>query len=51
MTVMIFSMVVVMAACVAFQLLAYLTDVMFQLFSMFMFTCVVQLLDLTLKVM
>ena len=44
-------MIVVMAACVAFQLLAYLTDVMFQLFSMFMFTCVVQFLDLTLKVM
>ena len=44
-------MIVVMAACVAFQLLAYLTDVVFQLLRVLVLTCVVQFLDLTLKVM
>ena len=48
---MIFSMIVVMAAFIAFQLLVNLTNMMFQLLCVFMFTCVVQLLDLTLKVM
>ena len=48
---MIFSMIVVMAAFIAFQLLVNLTNMMFQLLCVFMFACVVQLLDLTLKVM
>ena len=51
MTVMIFSMVVVMAAFIAFELLVNLTDVVFQLLCVFMFACVMQFLDLTLKVM
>ena len=50
-TVMMFSMVLVMAACVAFQLLVNLTNVMFQLLGVFMFPCLMQLLNLTLKVM
>ena len=44
-------MVVVMAAFIAFELLVNLTDVVFQLLCVFMFACVVQFLDLTLKVM
>jgi len=44
-------MIVVMAACVAFQLLVNLTNMVFQLLCVFMFACVVQLLNLTLKVM
>ena len=44
-------MILVVAACVAFQLLVNLTDVVFQLLCVFMFACVVQFLDLTLKVM
>ena len=44
-------MIVVMAAFIAFQLLVNLTDVVFQLLCVFMFACVVQFLDLTLKVM
>jgi hypothetical protein len=50
-TVMIFSMIVVMAAFIAFQLLVNLTDVVFQLLCVFMFACVMHLLDLTLKIM
>tara|TARA_A100001011_G_scaffold32239_1_gene31110 strand:+ start:690 stop:1160 length:471 start_codon:yes stop_codon:yes gene_type:complete len=49
-TVMMFSMIVVMATFIAFQLLAYFTNVMFQLLRVFMFPCVMQLLNLTLKV-
>ena len=45
-----FSMIVVMATFIAFQLLAYFTNVMFQLLRVFMFPCVMQLLNLTLKV-
>ena len=41
-------MIVVMAACVAFELLVNLTNMMFQLLCVFVFACVVQLLDLTL---
>jgi hypothetical protein len=44
-------MIVVMAACVAFQLLANLMDMVFQFLCVLVLTCVVQLLDLTLKVM
>ena len=43
--------VVVMAAFVAFQLLVNLTGMVFQLLRVFMFPCVMQLLNLTLKVM
>lgn len=43
--------IVVMAAFVAFQLLVNLTGMVFQLLRVFMLTCVVQFLDLTLKVM
>jgi hypothetical protein len=44
-------MILMVAACVAFQLLVNLTDVVFQLLCVFMFACVMHLLDLTLKVM
>ena len=44
-------MIVVMAACVAFELLVNLTDVMFQLLRVFMFPCLMQLLNFTFKVM
>ena len=50
-TVMMFSMVVVMAVFIAFQLLVNLTDVMFQLLRVFMFPCLMQLLNFTFKVM
>ena len=43
--------IVVMAAFVAFQLLVNLTGMVFQFLRVFMLTCVVQFLDLTLKVM
>ena len=49
--VMMFSMVVVMAVFIAFQLVAHFTDVMFQLLRVFMFPCVMQLLNFTFKVM
>ena len=51
MTVMMFSMVVVMATVIAFQLLVNLTNMMFQLLGVLVFACVMQFLDLTLKVM
>ena len=40
MTVMMFSMIVVVAAFVAFQLLVNLTNMMFQLLGVLVFACV-----------
>ena len=48
---MMFSMIVVIVAFIAFQLLVNLTGMVFQLLRVFMLACVVQFLDLTLKVM